>query len=72
MDDALDVLIGLLPRLWKQTREPFHTLQDEAKWWLEYLPRESRLERRLLDAAIGWLRIMAASPKSSGSTPSSG
>src|SRR5207249_1695497 len=59
MDDALDVLIGLLPRLWKQTREPCHTLQDEAEWWLEYLPRESRLERRLLDAAIGWLRDLA-------------
>jgi streptomycin 6-kinase len=57
--DALDVLIGLLPRLWKQAGNAFHTLEDEAEWWLEYLPRESRLERRLLDAAIGWLRELA-------------
>jgi streptomycin 6-kinase len=59
LDDALDVLIGLLPRLWKRAGEPFHTLQDEAEWWLEYLPRESQVEPRLLDAALGWLRELA-------------
>jgi streptomycin 6-kinase len=54
LDDALDVLIGLLPRLWKPAGETFHTLADEAAWWLEYMPREwnGRYERRLLDAAI--------------------
>ena len=34
---ALDVLIALLPRLWKPATEPFHTLADEAAWWGSYL-----------------------------------
>ncbi len=38
-DDALDVLIGLLPRLWIPAAEPFHTLADEAAWWYPQLPR---------------------------------
>jgi streptomycin 6-kinase len=59
-DGALDVLIGLLPRLWKPAGEPFHTLEDEAAWWLEYLPTESGIERRLLDAAIAALRDLAS------------
>ena len=36
---ALDVLIALLPRLWIAAGEPFHTLADEAAWWLPQLPR---------------------------------
>ena len=32
--DALDVLIGLLPRLWKNA-DGFHTLEDEVEWWIE-------------------------------------
>jgi streptomycin 6-kinase len=55
-DTALDVLIGLLPRLWKPAGEPFHTLVDEAAWWRSYLPeqweRDPTFERRLLDAAL--------------------
>jgi streptomycin 6-kinase len=55
-DVALDVLIGLLPRLWKPAGEPFHTLVDEAAWWRSYLPeqyeRHPTFERRLLDAAL--------------------
>ena len=31
-DDPLSVLIGLLPRLWKDA-EGFHTLADEVDWW---------------------------------------
>src|SRR5438067_9632757 len=31
-DDALGVLIGLLPRLWKDATG-FHTLADEVAWW---------------------------------------
>ena len=31
---ALDVLIGLLPRLWK-SGDGFHTLEDEAAMWIE-------------------------------------
>jgi streptomycin 6-kinase len=55
-DAALDVLIGLLPRLWKPAGEPFHSLAHEAAWWAEYLPREWKGERRLLDAALEALR----------------
>ena len=55
-DVALDVLAGLLPRLWKPAGEPFHKLVDEAAWWRSYLPeqweRVPQLERRLLDAAL--------------------
>jgi streptomycin 6-kinase len=55
-DMALDVLVGLLPRLWKPAGEPFHALADEAAWWRSYLPdqweADRRLERRLLDAAL--------------------
>jgi streptomycin 6-kinase len=32
--DALDVLIGLLPRLWKGA-DGFHTLADEVEYWIE-------------------------------------
>ena len=31
-DDPLGVLIGLLPRLWKNA-DGFHTLSDEVAWW---------------------------------------
>jgi streptomycin 6-kinase len=55
-DTALNVLIGLLPRLWKPAGEPFHTLVDEAAWWRSYLPEQYEhnpwFERRLLDAAL--------------------
>ena len=38
-ETALDVLIELLPRLWIEAGEPFHTLADEAAWWFPQLPR---------------------------------
>ena len=38
-DAALDVLIELLPRLWRPAGEPFHSLADEAAWWFPKLPR---------------------------------
>jgi streptomycin 6-kinase len=49
---ALDVMIGLLPRLWLPAGEPFHTLVDEAAWWASYLPGQWRGDRRLLEAAL--------------------
>jgi streptomycin 6-kinase len=55
-DAALDVLIGLLPRLWKPAGPPFHTLVDEAAWWADYLPTTWHGESRLLDAALSALR----------------
>jgi streptomycin 6-kinase len=63
-DAALDVLIGLLPRLWKPAGPPFRTLADEAAWWAGNLPREWEAngrpyERRLLDAAVDALGDLA-------------
>jgi streptomycin 6-kinase len=55
--EALDVLVGLLPRLWKSP-DGFRTLEDEAAWWAEYLPRETRVEPRLRDAALDALRML--------------
>jgi streptomycin 6-kinase len=65
-DLALDVLIGLLPRLWKPVREPFRPLADEAMWWIDYLPTEweragKPFERHLLDAAVARLGALANS-----------
>ena len=65
-ETALDVLIELLPRLWKTAGEPFMPLADEAAWWVEGLPGEwERLgrpfERRLLDAAIDALQSLSVS-----------
>jgi len=45
-DEALGVLIELLPRLCRSAGEPFRTLADEAAWWFPNLPRT-----RLGDAA---------------------
>jgi streptomycin 6-kinase len=55
-DAALDVLIELLPRLWKPA-EGFRPLADEAEWWLSYLPRHwaeagRRFDPQLLDAGV--------------------
>ena len=55
-DAALDVLSGLLRRLWKPAGPPFHTLADEAAWWAGYLPTRWRGERRLLEAGLSALR----------------
>jgi streptomycin 6-kinase len=51
---ALDVLIGVLPRLWKPS------------WWIDYLPAEweragKPFDRELLEAAIARLRELAGS-----------
>ncbi len=62
-DAALDVAVGLLPRLWKPARPPFRPLAVEAAWWTGYLPerweRGGRpFERVLLDAALEALRAL--------------
>jgi streptomycin 6-kinase len=54
---ALDVLIALLPRLWKPVGEPFHTLASEAAWWASYMEEQwDRIRppypRALLEAAL--------------------
>jgi streptomycin 6-kinase len=65
-DAALDVMVELLPRLWKPARGPFRSLAEEAAWWAERLPvhwqRHGRpFEGRLLDAALQALRDLPAS-----------
>jgi streptomycin 6-kinase len=55
-DVALDVLAGLLPRLWRPAGPPFHTLADEAAWWAEYLPRTWRGDPGMLAIALAALR----------------
>jgi streptomycin 6-kinase len=49
---ALDVLIALLPRLWKPARAPFRALADEAAHWVEQLRARAAADAYLVDAAI--------------------
>jgi streptomycin 6-kinase len=65
-ETALDVLVGLLPKHWVTAGEPFHTLEDEASWWIGSLPEEweqsgRAIERRLVDAAVDVLRSLSES-----------
>jgi streptomycin 6-kinase len=60
-EQALNVFVALLPRLWRKVGAPFRPLADEASWWIDYLPGEweragKPFERRLLDETIGRLR----------------
>ena len=60
---ALDVLIGLLPRLWVPAAAPFRSLAEEAAWWadgiLERWERAGRpFERRLVDVALDILLVL--------------
>jgi streptomycin 6-kinase len=59
-DAALDVLIALLPRLWRPVGGPFHTLADEAAWWASYLPERWRGNRVLLDAALEAIQALSS------------
>jgi streptomycin 6-kinase len=61
---ALEVLVSLLPRLWKPAAAPFRSLAEEAAWWLVQLPRTweeagRQVERRLLDASLEALGELA-------------
>jgi streptomycin 6-kinase len=65
-DRALDVLVELLPRLWKPAGYPFRPLIDEAEWWAGCLPgdyeRAGRpFERALLDAALEAIEALGGS-----------
>jgi streptomycin 6-kinase len=56
-DDALDIVIGLLPRLWKKAGSPFRSLREEANEWAGELEGEweragEPFERRMIDAAL--------------------
>jgi len=63
-DAALEVLIALLPRLWKSVAQPFRPLRDEAEWWVDCLPVDwegagKPFDRRLLDEVIELLATLA-------------
>jgi Streptomycin 6-kinase len=65
-DPALDVLIGLLPRLWKPVGQPFRTLAEEAAQWIEHLPMEWRtagrpFEEDLVNTAVRMLDELSRS-----------
>lgn len=63
-DAALDVFVGLLPRLWRQVDAPFRPLAEEANGWIDVLPDEWEragrpFEREVLDAALDSLAGLA-------------
>ncbi|MCZ6784739.1 MAG: aminoglycoside phosphotransferase, partial [Proteobacteria bacterium] len=65
-EDALSVLIDLLPRLWKPTTGPIETLAREAARWAVNLPQHWEdsgrpFERELLDAAVNALETLPSS-----------
>ena len=65
-ETGLDVLVELLPRQWVRAGEPFHTLAEEAAWWIDDLPEQweqsgRAIERRLVDAAVDALRSLSES-----------
>ena len=51
-DDALDVIVGLLPRLWKAAGEPFQSLADEAALWVDVPPGPMGAHRPSVRATI--------------------
>ena len=61
---ALEVLVELLPRLWKPAGAPFTSLEDEAAWWVSTIRAEWEdagrpIEEALIDAAISMLEELA-------------
>lgn len=63
-DEAIQVLAGLLPRLWIEADAPFTRLEDEAAWWASSLEadweREGRpFPRRLVDEALAAMEDLA-------------
>jgi streptomycin 6-kinase len=53
-EEALRVLAGLLPRLWKPAGPPFRSLAEETAWWTirdEWEKTGKPFEERLVDAA---------------------
>jgi streptomycin 6-kinase len=65
-EKALDVLVELLPRQWVRAGEPFHTLAEEAAWWIDDLPEQweqsgRAIERRLVDTAVDALGLLSES-----------
>ncbi|MEW2472991.1 aminoglycoside phosphotransferase family protein [Micromonospora gifhornensis] len=66
LDEALDAVVALLPRLWVPAGQPFMSLAQAAAGWTARLPitweRAGRpYERRLLDASLDLLAGLAGS-----------
>ncbi|MTK01047.1 aminoglycoside phosphotransferase [Micromonospora sp. CP22] len=66
LDEALDAVVALLPRLWVPAGEPFTPLTEAAAGWADRLPvkweRTGRpYERRLVDLALDLLGALAGS-----------
>lgn len=64
-DTGLEVLIGLLPRLWVHAHAPFTTLGDEVTHWVASLPGEweaagEPFEESLLDEVVAMLKGLAS------------
>jgi streptomycin 6-kinase len=57
-EEAMDVLVGLLPRLWKSP-EGFRTIEDDVPYLTEDV--ESARDERLKDAALSCLRDLVPS-----------
>jgi streptomycin 6-kinase len=62
---AVDVLVGLLPRLWKPAGAPFTPLADEARHWADGLRTTWQragepVPRWLVDTAVNCLRELVA------------
>jgi streptomycin 6-kinase len=56
-EEALDVIVGLLPRLWVPAGEPFRTLAEEATGWLAQMQVDRErltapFEHELVDVAV--------------------
>lgn len=67
-DEALDVYVDLLPRLWKPAGATFTPLADEAAWWASSLGASWEqmgrpFERTLLELALD---VLATLPQSQG------
>ena len=65
-EHPLDVLVELLPRLWKPAGAPFTSLEDEAAWWVSTMRFDweqagKPFEETLLDAAISILEELVPS-----------
>jgi streptomycin 6-kinase len=63
-DRALDVLVDLLPRLWKPAGEPFTSLAEEAAWWVGNIRADwekagKPIEEALINAATSMLEELA-------------
>lgn len=66
-EQSIEVLIGLLPRLWKSAdAPPFRSLAAEAAWWASHLRQNWEgagrpFEGRLIDAAMDALAVLPQS-----------